>query len=199
MNKIIIIMAVMLSALTGCTKEQNITFTAQIESLDDKHMMVSTHDDIGFDKASVDVSQAKIKEELSVGDRVEVTIEPEIRESYPVQVSATKVERVKAKYKKITAKEAKEMMNEGKYGTILDVRTLEEYNKGHIESATLLPDYELKDKAETMLYDKEEIILIYCRSGNRSATAAKQLIDMGYTNVYDFGGIIDWPYEVVEE
>ncbi|MCT4542123.1 MAG: rhodanese-like domain-containing protein [Vallitalea sp.] len=98
----------------------------------------------------------------------------------------------KVEYKKITPEEAKEMMIEG--NIILDVRTQAEYDQGYIEGATLLPlDSILDDNLES-LPDKNQIILVYCRSGNRSATAAKALIDAGYTNVYDFGGIIDWPY-----
>ena len=63
----------------------------------------------------------------------------------------------------------------------------------------LLPDSEVKEKAEKILTDKEACILIYCRSGKRSKLAAHQLAEMGYKNLYDFGGIIDWPYEIVTE
>lgn len=100
-----------------------------------------------------------------------------------------------ATYKKISVKDAKEII-ESEDVIILDVRTQEEYNEGHIENAILLPVTDIKDKAEEILKDKGEKILVYCRSGNRSATASKQLIKMGYTNVYDFGGIISWPYEI---
>jgi phage shock protein E len=98
-------------------------------------------------------------------------------------------------YKKITAEEAKIIIDEEDV-IILDVRTQAEYDEGHIENAILLPDTEIEDKAEMVLTDKDAKILVYCRSGNRSATSAQTLIEMGYTNVYDFGGIIDWPYEV---
>ncbi len=100
-------------------------------------------------------------------------------------------------YKKISAEEAKTIIDNEDV-IILDVRTPEEYNSGHIENAVLLPVTEIPDKAEAVLADKEAKILVYCRSGNRSATAAKDLIKMGYTNVYDFGGINDWPYEIVK-
>ena len=80
---------------------------------------------------------------------------------------------------------------------LLDVRTLEEFEPAHIKGAMLLPVTEIQDKASEQLGDKDAVILVYCRSGNRSAQAAKQLLDMGYTRVYDFGGIIDWPYETV--
>lgn len=99
-------------------------------------------------------------------------------------------------YKKITPQEAYEMMNTGGV-IVLDVRTKQEYEQGHIENSLLLPVDEIKEKAETVLPDKKSVILIYCRSGNRSFYASKDLIDMGYENVYDFGGIISWPYEIV--
>ena len=198
MKKIILTVSLLLGVLTGCTNEQNITFTAQIESLSGNSIVVTTEDDVGFDKASVSISTLKA-EEMSVGDQVEITIKPEIRESYPVQVTAVSIEVLKGKYHKITAEEAKKIIDKEEYGTILDVRTVEEYNEGHIQNALLLPSNELADKAETTLLDKEQVILVYCRSGRRSEAAAKQLIEMGYTNVYDFGGIIDWPYEIVKE
>ncbi|MGI5986388.1 MAG: rhodanese-like domain-containing protein [Clostridiales bacterium] len=101
-------------------------------------------------------------------------------------------------YTKITAAEAKAMMDEQKDCVILDVRTQAEYDEGHIEEAVLIPDTEINDRAESELPDKETVILLYCRSGRRSKLAAQALADMGYTNVYEFGGIIDWPYEVVQ-
>ena len=100
-------------------------------------------------------------------------------------------------YKKISAEDAKAIIDSEEV-IILDVRTQEECNSGHIENAVLLPVNEIKDNADEILADKNAKILVYCRSGNRSATASKELIEMGYTNVYDFGGIISWPYEVVK-
>jgi rhodanese-related sulfurtransferase len=102
-----------------------------------------------------------------------------------------------AEYKKITPEEALEMM-EDEGVIILDVRTQEEYDTGYIEGAVLLPDYEIGEKIEELIPDKDTEILIYCRSGRRSENAAKELLEMGYTNVYDFGGIeTDWTGEVV--
>ncbi|MEL7660900.1 rhodanese-like domain-containing protein [Acetobacterium wieringae] len=99
---------------------------------------------------------------------------------------------------KITAEEAKVMIDEGKNLVILDVRTQEEYNEGHIENAVLIPDTEISAKSSTVLADSNQTILVYCRTGRRSAEAAKKLVDLGYSNIYDFGGIVDWPYEVVK-
>ena len=103
-----------------------------------------------------------------------------------------------AEHHKITAEEAKKIMDSGEEYTLLDVRTDAEYNEGHIEGAILIPDYEIKDRAESELPDKTALILIYCRSGRRSANVAYELAAMGYTKVYDFGGIIDWGYGTVE-
>lgn len=91
------------------------------------------------------------------------------------------------------------MMDQDKKVIVLDVRTPQEYESGHIKNAILLPDYDLKEKASEFLANKSTPILIYCRSGRRSAQAAKTLSSLGYAFVYDFGGIIDWPYEVVKE
>ncbi len=99
----------------------------------------------------------------------------------------------------ISAEEAKQMMEDNDEIIILDVRTEEEFALGHIKDALLIPDYELEERAEEQLKDKEATILVYCRSGRRSAQAAKTLNRLGYTSIYDFGGIIDWPYEVTTE
>ena len=97
---------------------------------------------------------------------------------------------------KITAEEAKQIMDSEANYIILDVRTDEEYAEGHIPNAILIPDYEIEEKAETILTDKNQTILVYCRSGNRSKSASEILARLGYTDVREFGGINDWPYEV---
>ena len=99
-------------------------------------------------------------------------------------------------YMNITAQEAKVLMDTEKDYIILDVRTQEEYDQGHIPGAILIPDTEIEDRAEGELTDKDQLILVYCRSGRRSKLAAQSLVELGYTNIREFGGIIDWPYEV---
>ena len=99
-------------------------------------------------------------------------------------------------YENITAEEAKKIMDNQDGYIILDVRTEEEYSEGHIPGAILIPDYEIKEKAEEILLDKEQLLLVYCRSGRRSKNASENLVEMGYTNIKEFGGIIDWPYEI---
>ena len=96
----------------------------------------------------------------------------------------------------ITPTEAKEIMDNEQGYIILDVRTEEEFAEGHIEGAILLPDSEVKEKADSVLGAKDQLILVYCRSGRRSKNAASQLVNLGYTNVKEFGGIIDWPYGI---
>ncbi len=104
---------------------------------------------------------------------------------------------VAVEYNKITPAEAKKMMDDGEPFILLDVRTEEEFTESRIEGAVLIPDTEIADRAPDELPDKDARIFVYCRTGRRSAAAAIALINMGYTNVYDFGGIADWPYETV--
>ena len=97
----------------------------------------------------------------------------------------------------ITAAEASGMMAEVDSFILLDVRTDAEFQERRIDGALLIPYDEIRDRAEAELPDKNAVILIYCRSGRRSALAAADLATLGYTNVYDFGGIIDWSYELI--
>ena len=102
-----------------------------------------------------------------------------------------------AVYRKITPEEAKEMMAEEGI-LILDVREKSEFDEGYIEGALLLPVGNINAGDLSLIPDKDQKLLVYCRSGNRSGKAAKKLVEYGYTQVYDFGGIIDWPYEIVK-
>ena len=102
-------------------------------------------------------------------------------------------------YQQITAEEAKNIMDTESDYIIIDARTEEEFAGGHIENAILIPEYEIAERAEKELPDKNQLILIYCRSGRRSKIASDELVKLGYTNVKEFGGIIDWPYETTSE
>ena len=96
----------------------------------------------------------------------------------------------------ITAQEAKELMDTQTGYIILDTRTQEEYDSGHIKGAVLLPvDAITEGSAQEVIPAKDTQVLVYCRSGNRSVTASKALAQLGYTEVYEFGGINTWPYE----
>ena len=102
-------------------------------------------------------------------------------------------------YEQITPAEAKALMDGGEGYVILDVRTPEEFAAGHIAGAILIPDYEIREKAESILTDKDQLILVYCRSGRRSKNAASELATLGYTNIKEFGGINDWKYGTVTD
>ena len=92
--------------------------------------------------------------------------------------------------------EIKEIINENTDYIVLDVRTIEEYNEGHIPNAICIPNETIDEKVTTDLPRKDQLILIYCRSGNRSKQAATKLANFGYTNLVEFGGIIDWYGEI---
>ena len=100
-----------------------------------------------------------------------------------------------AVYVNITAEEARKIMDSEEGYIILDVREQDEYDAGHIPGAILIPYTQIEEKAAAMLPDKDQLILVYCRSGRRSKIAAEALAELGYTNIREFGGIIDWPYE----
>lgn len=104
----------------------------------------------------------------------------------------------KASFSNITPEQAKKRLDIEKDIILLDVRTKEEYATGHIKDSVLIPVDNLKEEAGKVLMDKEAPIFVYCRSGNRSVTAANILIEQGYKNVFNLGGINNWPYEIVK-
>ena len=101
-------------------------------------------------------------------------------------------------FEQITQEEAKRLMDSETNYVIIDARTEAEFKEGHIENAILIPEYEITQRAEAELPDKNGLILVYCRSGRRSKIAAEHLVNLGYTNVKEFGGIITWEYGTVK-
>ena len=99
-------------------------------------------------------------------------------------------------YLNISPEEAKVLMDTQEDYVILDVRTQEEFDTGHIPGAVLIPNTEIADRAEQELPNKDQLLLVYCRSGNRSKQASQILVELGYTHIREFGGINDWPYEI---
>jgi len=99
-------------------------------------------------------------------------------------------------YMRINAEKAKEMMENLEEFVLLDARTEEEFSEGHIPGAIVIPHDEIFERAEAEIPEKDVPVFVYCRSGNRSKTASKALFDLGYSEIYEFGGIIDWPYEI---
>ena len=102
-------------------------------------------------------------------------------------------------YKQISQEQAKEMMEKDDGHVVVDVRRQDEYDAGHIPGAILIPNESINKDQPEELPDLNQIILVYCRSGNRSKQAAQKLFDMGYRNIYEFGGITDWTGEIVTE
>jgi len=96
----------------------------------------------------------------------------------------------------VSMDEIKEIMNQNTDYIILDARTIEEYNEGHIPNAICIPNETIDESVVTKISRKDQLILIYCRSGNRSKQAATKLANLGYTNLVEFGGIIDWDGEI---
>lgn len=103
----------------------------------------------------------------------------------------------KAGYQQISMEKAMELMDTETGYLILDVRTQEEYESAHIPGAICVPNESIGEEAPAELPDKGQLILVYCRSGNRSKQAAEKLVKLGYTNILEFGGIIDWPGDTV--
>lgn len=100
--------------------------------------------------------------------------------------------------KHVTMDDIVEIMEENEGYIILDVRTIEEYNEGHIPNAICIPNETIDENVVNILPDKNQLILIYCRSGNRSKQATDKLENLGYTNLIEFGGIMDWKGEIVK-
>lgn len=103
----------------------------------------------------------------------------------------------KGNYTKISAVEAKRIMDTEKNVSIIDVRDEEEREEGYIDNSIIIPLDSIYSKAENIIKDKNTLILVYCRSGKRSMRASEILLELGYKNVYDFGGIIDWPFDII--
>lgn len=116
-----------------------------------------------------------------------------------VQPSFSKQTEKPNTYRQITMQEAVEMMAQEQDYIILDVRTQQEYDTGHIPGAILIPNETIGTQEPAQLPDKSKLILVYCRSGNRSKQAAEKLVKLGYTNIVEFGGISSWTGEIVTD
>lgn len=110
----------------------------------------------------------------------------------------TKTSETSGSYKTISSKEAQQMIEDNKDALILDVRTAAEYESGHIPNAVNLSNEDIQAGKVDSLKDKSQLIMVYCRSGNRSRQAAQKLAELGYTNVVDFGGIQSWQGDIVK-
>ena len=99
-------------------------------------------------------------------------------------------------YMNIGPEKAKEMMENLESFVLLDVRSEEEFSEGHIPGAIVIPHEEISERAENEIPEKDVPVFVYCRSGRRSKIAAEELVKLGYSEIYEFGGIGDWPYEI---
>ncbi len=111
-------------------------------------------------------------------------------------VSGCSAEEKGSVYMNINAEKAKGMMENLEKFVLLDARSEEEFFEGHIPGAIVIPHDEISERAEDELPEKDIPVFVYCRSGNRSKVAAEELVSLGYSEIYEFGGIIDWPYEI---
>ena len=114
------------------------------------------------------------------------------------KTEVTNTESSKNSYEQINGNEAHALMQSESDYKIIDARTEEEFAQGHIKNAILIPEYEIAQKAPSLLPNKDQLILVYCRSGRRSKIAAQALVELGYTNVKEFGGIINWEFETIK-
>ena len=105
----------------------------------------------------------------------------------------------KANYHQIDGQSALDMMNNEIDYIIIDVRTESEYQQGHIKNAINIPNESIDESVSEILTDKDQLLLVYCRSGNRSKQASEKLAKLGYSNIYEFGGISDFPGEIVNQ
>ena len=187
-NSVKIVMLVI--AMTGIT-----TFSL-IKGANDKSGGFDTHSETPADVEADPSGSSKVNAEADHAGNSEADAEADHAGSSAAYAANVTSAGATAEYKKISSAEAKTMMDDRDV-IILDVRTEAEYAEAHIPGAVLLPDSEVGERAAELLPDKDSVILVYCRSGGRSAGAARKLVGMGYTKVYDFGGIIDWPYNTV--
>ena len=124
---------------------------------------------------------------------------PSTSDGAPAALSSQEAAGTASGWQSISPEEAHDWMKSGEDLVVVDVRTQEEYDAGHIPGAVLVPNEEIGDPVPDQLpEDLDQPLLLYCRSGRRSKEAAEKLAALGYTQVYEFGGIQDWPYEVVQ-
>ena len=202
-----ILLLIGICSFSGCAKQENLTFTGTVEEVGETSMVVYTTEVPSLERIRVSFRELDLTFEPVAGQRVVVTVKPEIEETYPAKADAEKIALEEqeesqaqqvAQENRISAEQAYRMMQQEDV-IVLDVRREDEFIQGHIEHAMLIPLAELVNQAPDRIPDKNATILVYCRSGNRSAKAVLQLKGLGYGNVYDFGGIEDWPYETVQE
>lgn len=207
----------MVLCIAGCNNksmnniiENKPSITGTVTEIHDRYIQIHIKNDgypNGADcNVSLDVENKDgIYSPICVGDKVVVYYDGFIAESSPMQINTvyaitlhTPAER-EGTYKQISMDEAVTMMEEQTDYIILDVRTPQEFAEKHIPNAINVPNESIGDKTIPELPREDQLILVYCRSGNRSKQASEKLVALGYTNVYEFGGINDWTGETVRD
>jgi rhodanese-related sulfurtransferase len=218
MRKYLLIIALLLiMGLVGCNNksmnyiiENEPSITGSVTEVHDKYIQIYIKNGgypYGADcNVSLDVENSDgLYSPIKVGDEVVVYYDGAIAESDPMQINKVYAITLQTpsvregSYTQISMQEAVDMMQEETEYIILDVRTVEEFAEKHIPNAINIPNEVIGDEEIAELPDKEQTILVYCRSGNRSKQASEKLVALGYTNVYEFGGINDWTGETVSE
>lgn len=212
------ILAVLMALGTaGCNKksmnyiiENELNVIGIVTEVHDKYIQIYIENEgypYGADcNVSLDVeNEDGIYSPIKVGDEVVVYFDGSIAESDPMQINTVYAITLQTPavregtYTQISMDEAVAMMEKETDYIILDVRTVEEFADKHIPNAINIPNESIGDEEIAELPDRDQLILVYCRSGNRSKQASEKLAALGYTNVYEFGGINDWTGETVSE
>ncbi|WP_461204284.1 rhodanese-like domain-containing protein [Clostridium sp. DL1XJH146] len=181
--------------------ENTVSYEGKIIEMEDNNNFVIRVNN-GTDLISLNINEEiefsdGVSNKFNYGNTIGIVSGTEVMESWPLQVNLLKIyKNEKAVYMKINQYVAKKLIDTQDV-LIIDVRTQEEYEEGYIQGAILLTLDTIDTKADEILKDKNKTILVYCRSGNRSKEASQKLIEMGYTNIYDFGGINTWEYNIV--
>lgn len=186
----------LLGACGSKTVDKNINFTLLVQEVNGNQLMGFVFGSGVDDMASVYYPDDYLLDfVLKAGNKLLIEASPLIKESYPVQISAVEVKLAPVASMMIKEKQLLVIMANFDV-VVLDVRSREEYLDGHIPEAILLPNTEIKDKIEQLALTSDQIIVVYCKSGNRSRQAAETLVALGYTNIYDFGGFGNWTGEI---
>ncbi len=193
MKRLLIISILLLTFLLGGCASGNVGDTAAQPVTGTSTETTSQAVTEASENISEMISEVELAEDT--GNTVETLTETDT-EASSQEVGST--EKTAGVYTQISQEEAKRMMALDDGHVVVDVRRRDEYLEGHIPGAILVPNENIVDTPPSKLPDKDQIILIYCRSGRRSKEASQKLADMGYTRIYEFGGIIDWTGDVVE-
>lgn len=198
---ILMIIAMMFSCQTK-NETEAVNISGRVVEIVDGDYIIIRNEENSTIYYKIDISggmkmKKGVSAEIHSDSVISVSIEMLNENSLPKEVKLVEITENKfPEYSIIDAQQAKKMMDEGNV-IILDVRTKSEYDLGHIPDAYILSVDMVKDGINNIIPDKQAVILVYCKSGNRSKVASRILTEMGYENIYDFGGIIDWPYDIV--